>query len=339
MPDCAHMLDDGGCKIEPDRRPTNQQFDPKRPEGDIVIVKSVGAGGSNIYDDVFNIQYGLNQVAPIDGGPSPQLVIDGLCGPKTIGAIREFQKKHFGYAGCDGRIDPGKQTLAKLNEKRNRNVFPTIPLSLNTDGWLLTGMLQHVPHVRACVHAAMTNISLAMNVADNSIPGLLGASREERMKLLNKHFRIDNFKQRRPVLQKMHNIYSFMLNVLDRPEAFVTLDTTNAGENISTVAFARLGGFHDKNDLTGKITFRRGSFFATGIPDFAAFIFIHELRHYIDQDGANGHFAKGWVTDPGMLALKEDKTILNCDTFAGFALEAKNGEMQRPPWVKSSVFR
>ncbi|HTH37115.1 MAG TPA: hypothetical protein VL572_04075, partial [Pyrinomonadaceae bacterium] len=95
----------------------------------------------------------------------------------------------------------------------------------------------------------------------------------------------------------------------------------------------------DKNDLTGKIVFRRGVLFATGIPDFAAFIFIHELRHYVDKDGANGHFAKGWVTDPGMQALKEDKTILNCDTFAGFALEAKNGEMQRPSWVKTTVFR
>ena len=340
MPQCAHMLDDGGCKIEPDNRQGNQKFDPKRPEGDIVITKSVGQGGVNIYDDVFNIQYGLDQVAPIDGGPSPQLVIDGKCGPKTIKAIRDFQVKHFGWAGCDGRIDPGHQTLAKLNEKRNRNVFPTIPLSLNTDGWLLTGMLQHVPHVRSCVHAAMTNISLAMNVVDNSIPGLLGASREQRMRMLNKHFRIDNFKTpKRPILQKMHNVYSFMMNVLDRPEAFTTLDTDNSGENISTVAFARLGGFHDKNDLTGKITFRRGSFFATGIPDFAAFIFIHELRHYVDQDGANGHFGKGWVTDPGMIALRETETILNCDTFAGFALECKNGDMQRPPWVKTSVFR
>ncbi len=77
----------------------------------------------------------------------------------------------------------------------------------------------------------------------------------------------------------------------------------------------------------------------TGIPDFAAFIFIHELRHYVDQDGANGHFGKGWVTDPGMIALRETETILNCDTFAGFALECKNGDMQRPPWVKTSVFR
>ena len=340
MGECAHMLDDGGCKILPDRRQSNQNLDPKRPEGDIVITKPVGQGGANVYDDVYNIQYGLDQVAPIDGGPSPQLVIDGLCGPKTIGAIRNFQKKHFGYAGCDGRIDPGKQTLKKLNELRNRNVFPTIPLSLKTDGFLLAGMLNHVPHIRACVHAAMTNISLAMNVADSTMPGMLGASRESRMRLLNKHFRTDNFKgAKRPVLQKMYDNYSCMLNVLDRPEAFTTLDTANEGETISTVAFARLGGFHDKNDLTGKIVFRRGVLFATGIPDFAAFIFIHELRHYVARDGAQGHFAKGWVTDPGMLALKEDKTVLNCDTFAGFALEAKNGDMQRPPWVRSTVFR
>lgn len=340
MPQCAHMKDDGGCELKPDNRQSNQQFDPKRPEGDIAITKPVGQGGANVYDDVFNIQYGLDQTAPIDGGPSPQLVIDGKCGPKTIAAIRNFQKKHFGWQGCDGRIDPGKQTLAKLNQLRNRNVFPTIPLSLNTDGWLLTGMLQHVPHVRACVHAAMTNISLAMNLVDNNFNGMIGASREQRMKMLNKHFRIDNFKgAKRPVLQKLHDIYSFMLSVLDRPNAFVTLDTTNFGEDISTVAFARLGGFHDKNDLTGKIVFRRGVLFATGIPDFAAFIFIHELRHYVDQDGANGHFAKGWVTDPGMKALREDKTILNCDTFAGFALECKHGDMQRPPWVKTTVFR
>jgi len=324
------MLDDGGCKIEPDRS-SNSQFDPRRPEGDIVIARSVGVGGSNVFEDVFNIQYGLDQVAPIDGGPSPQLVIDGICGPKTISAIREFQKKHFGWAGCDGRIDPGKQTLRKLNEKRNRNVFPTIPLSLKTDAFLLAGMMQQVPHTRTCVRAAMANIAAAMPVADTSFDGRDGA-----MQLLNKHFRIDNFGARTPILQRLSRNYRFMLNVLDRPKDFVTLDTTNAGENISTVAFARLGGFHS-ND--GKIVFRRGVLFATGIPDFAAFIFIHELRHFVDQDGTNGHFAKGWVTDPGMEQLKETQTIQNCDTFAGFALEARNGEMQRPPWIRTTVFR
>lgn len=57
------------------------------------------------------------------------------------------------------------------------------------------------------------------------------------------------------------------------------------------------------------------------------------------EDGAACHFPKGWVTDPGMKALKESETVLNCDTFAGFALEAKHGDMQRPPWVKTTVFR
>ena len=103
----------------------------------------------------------------------------------------------------------------------------------------------------------MTNISLAMNVADNTLPGLMGANRESRMKLLNKHFRIDNFKQRRPVLQKLYNIYGLMLNVLDRPEAYVTLDTDNSGENISSVAFARLGGFHDKNKMSRQFQSRQ----------------------------------------------------------------------------------
>jgi hypothetical protein len=329
--DCALMQDNGDCKVEPAKN-SSSAFDPRRPEGDIVISKSVGMGGVNVFEDVFNIQYGLDQVAPIDGGPSPQLVIDGKCGPKTIGAIREFQKKHFGWAGTDSRVDPGKQTLSKINEKRNRNVFPTIPLSLTTEDFLLAGMLQHVPFTRSCVEAAIANINLALPAADLS--GM--PEHDSTMGLLNRHFRVDNFASRRPVLQKMLTVYGFMLQVLDRPKEFITLDTTNAGEDISTVAFARLGGFHINQ---GKIVLRRGVLFATGIQDFAAFIFVHELRHFVDQDGAPGHFGKGWVTDPPMQALPETQTVLNCDTFAGFALEARNGIMERPQWVRSSVFR
>ena len=330
--DCALMQDNGDCKVEPAKN-SSSAFDPRRPEGDIVISKPVGMGGVNVFEDVFNIQYGLDQVAPIDGGPSPQLVIDGKCGQLTLGAIREFQKKHFGWAGTDGRIDPGKQTLAKINEKRNRNVFPTIPLSLTTEGFLLAGMLQHVTFTRKCVEAAIENINTAIPVADLP-PGSSG--RDGAMALLNRHFRVDNFSSRRSVLERMRTVYGFMLPVLDRPTEFITLDTTNAGESISTVAFAPLGGFHINQ---GKIVLRRGVLFATGIQDFAAFIFTHELRHFVDQDGANGHFGKGWVTDPAMQALLETQTILNCDSFAGFALEAHNGIMERPQWVRSSVFR
>lgn len=53
------MLDDGNCKVAPS---SSNGFvaDARRPEGDIVITASVGQGGANRKDDVFNIQYGLN---------------------------------------------------------------------------------------------------------------------------------------------------------------------------------------------------------------------------------------------------------------------------------------
>jgi hypothetical protein len=326
----AHMMPDGECKIAGAKSSSDAVVDDRRPENDIVIEKSVGVGGANKPDDVFNIQYGLDQVPPIDGGPATPLKIDGLSGPKTIAAIREFQKKYFGMAGCDGRIDPGKKTLAKLNEKRQRWIQPYLPLSLVVDGWLLANMLRHVPYTRACVHAAMTKISSAQ------VGGLFGDSS---MALINKHFRLNNGDDQASALAKMYNLYSFMLSVLDRPDAYCTLDTTDEGEGISSVAFARLGGFFDKSDLTGKIKFRRGAYFASEIQDFAAFVFIHEMRHYVEQLGDVGHHAKGWVTDPGMQALNTKQLLGNCDTYAGFALEARNGEMQRPGWVKSTQFR
>lgn len=79
-----------------------------------VIQGSVGQGGRNLAPDVTLVQTLLNAVVVALGGPIVKLVIDGLVGPKTTGAITTFQTKHFGVSGADGRIDPGKQTFAKL---------------------------------------------------------------------------------------------------------------------------------------------------------------------------------------------------------------------------------
>jgi hypothetical protein len=331
------MLDDGNCRVAQDTSSSAGPNDSRRPTGDTVIQKSVGQGGSNQFDDVFKIQYSLDKIAPIDGGPSPQLVVDGKCGPKTVGAIRDFQKKHFGWAGCDGRIDPGKQTLKKINELQNHNIFPHLPLSLTTDAWLLADLLKHIPFTRNCIAAAQRNIREAM--ASMGAPGL-GSIGNDKMKLSERHFLISaHGVKMRTILQKIHDIYGNMQQVLDRATEFFTLDTTDEGETISTVAFARLGGFFDKRDTTGRIKLRRGAYFATLSQDFAAFVFIHEMRHFVDQEQKVGHFGKGWYTDPGMLALSPDDRAANCDTFAGFALEAQNGDMQRPGWLKSTQFR
>lgn len=73
-------------------------------------------GGANRRPDVATVQELLNRVSPSRGGPAPPLDVDGLCGPLTIRAIQEFQLHHFGWSGADGRVDPGRRTIRKLNE-------------------------------------------------------------------------------------------------------------------------------------------------------------------------------------------------------------------------------
>ena len=79
----------------------------------IGISASVGQFGANRSTDVKLVQGLLNLIPQHLGGPLVPLVMDGLAGQKTIGAITRFQQMSFGLA--DGRIDPNQKTLAKLN--------------------------------------------------------------------------------------------------------------------------------------------------------------------------------------------------------------------------------
>ena len=70
---------------------------------------SVGRGGANLPADVKLVQELLNRHIV----ESPRwLAVDGICGPKTIAAITEFQTRRFGKA--DGRVDPGHKTIQSL---------------------------------------------------------------------------------------------------------------------------------------------------------------------------------------------------------------------------------
>lgn len=79
------------------------------------ISGSVGRGGRNHPPrDVLTVQYLLNCVPASKGGPKIELVLDGICGPKTIQAIDAFQRRCFNSG--DGRVDPGGQTLRELQQ-------------------------------------------------------------------------------------------------------------------------------------------------------------------------------------------------------------------------------
>jgi peptidoglycan hydrolase-like protein with peptidoglycan-binding domain len=71
------------------------------------ISDSVGKGGSNKEKDVTKVQELLNSKN------NAALVVDGICGKKTIAAIEAFQQKTFGWK--DGLISVGGKTWKALN--------------------------------------------------------------------------------------------------------------------------------------------------------------------------------------------------------------------------------
>jgi len=80
----------------------------------ISIKKTVGLKASNHYEDVKKVQILLNQNRHLSG--YPEIDDDSSIGPKTIAAIKSFQRKVIEFSNPDGRVDPDGKTIASLNE-------------------------------------------------------------------------------------------------------------------------------------------------------------------------------------------------------------------------------
>jgi hypothetical protein len=81
------------------------------PASNVQISASVGRNGANRKDDVLIIQQLINEHLPI---PLRPLDVDGQCGPLTIGAIEEIQRRYLGMKPPDGRVDPNGATFRTL---------------------------------------------------------------------------------------------------------------------------------------------------------------------------------------------------------------------------------
>src|SRR5712691_6729353 len=146
--------------------------------GPIAISKPVGQGplARNIPDDVKTIQEALNQVTVkgVTGGPIPLLVVDGIKGPKTQSAILKFQQAQVRSVRADGLVEPGKQTILRLNEIDS----PISKFDLNAK------LAASLPLLRAALAAAIQNVTIVIT----SGPGTTAALAEDR---LNRHFALN----------------------------------------------------------------------------------------------------------------------------------------------------
>jgi len=77
------------------------------------IFQSVGKGGSNQRQDVITVQTLLNDnIRKLT--PLPLLKVDGIIGPRTLGAIEMFQKRVAGILQPDSQVDPHGPTFKAL---------------------------------------------------------------------------------------------------------------------------------------------------------------------------------------------------------------------------------
>ena len=73
---------------------------------------SVGRTARNVFDDVRLVQYLLNCVPMRRGGPMRELVVDGLCGLRTVRAIFRFQLGQRGSTAA--RVEPKRRSFRVL---------------------------------------------------------------------------------------------------------------------------------------------------------------------------------------------------------------------------------
>ena len=306
--------------------------------GPIAISKPVGQGplARNIPDDVKTIQEALNQVTVkgVTGGPIPLLVVDGIKGPKTQSAILKFQQAQVRSVRADGLVEPGKQTILRLNEIDS----PISKFDLNVK------LAASLPLLRAALAAAIQNVTIVIT----SGPGttVSAALAEDR---LNRHFALNTIDAsgQSNARVNLFETYSEMALVVNQPDLFdmfgaidaFDVDPQNAKIALTTAQGVFEPPLKDGADNPARQIRLGLGFFAPNVSnDFAAFILIHELAHFTSRrDGEliidNG---RGWFDDVFIRPLSAAQRLLNADSYGSFAQECRTGSAAKPAFVKTA---
>ena len=78
------------------------------------LIGSVGRGGKNLRQDVVEVQKLINAELPVSLSP---LIVDGVCGAKTIFAIGEYQRRNMQMNAADDRVDPKWGDLSSADQE------------------------------------------------------------------------------------------------------------------------------------------------------------------------------------------------------------------------------
>jgi len=319
------------------------------PDDDLVfpisISRPVGLGEPrlvpNLSEDVLTIQKALNRFGPQLGGPSPKLVVDGLIGRLTIGAIEKFQTRQLG--STDSKIDPGRQTIIRINELELAIFVVVKPETIEKI------YKQLMPDVRRCVVAADAAL-LAASRALVAPPGGVNPGAAS-LALVNRHFKLDRNPRPAAAMDFVRGIVRNMLALVNRNSGTERTFVAAPGRfnfakaqvsGVLALTFSNgvaLRGFEKGKAQDGSdILLPRDKILIT-VPfnratrDLQIITLIHEMAHYLGgPDGApNG------IDDPPsrssapeeIAKLPPTRMPLIAENYGTFAFEAA---FRRPPF-------
>jgi hypothetical protein len=329
-------------------------FQPEPPpDSDIVISASVGEGGVNKADDVRLIQSVLNNVPAADGGPDPDLDVDGICGQLTTKAISDFQRRKLGFV--DARVDPNGPTLRALNGQRRRTVTAVKkgarrgparapangPPPLQPNPFIVPVIESLVPPVRVAIRAASFQLAVVQPFVTTHRQKLPTGRFLENvrfcLKLLDStfsFFKFDNpllahhrlsttFRNMEVALSRSFDTPPLIAKKLFVPNSFSQhMDDT-------ALAYAALGGAFDGPDVltteggpANQIVLCRDLAIESRTTQITTV--IHELAHYVgpEKDPNDDHSDGDFLTPadrPRMDALAPRLKIRNAEHYAGYA--------------------
>jgi hypothetical protein len=298
----------------------------------VVIKAAVGNADPprcrNRPDDVRAIQAALNRFTPLEGGPQPLLVVDGLCGPKTRKAIYHFQEKWDlkpkNWKVPDGIVDPEGPTIQQL--RKGGGAIPNLPAEF----------IARIPRVMGVITAARSALTLAKSflqrasspIAPHPLPalGLLGQAEARKV---DRHFHVNKTGNPLPRLGQIETMFLNMLTAIGHvPQGVVLAADEPPSMAQSSFMFTFAGGYHlrGRDDTFEGIPV--GSIYLcpksrTLGQDGFTYAMIHELAHFTGPT-ANG------VTDHAYFhknpqryrALPPDLAFHNADCYSQFAFDA-----------------
>jgi hypothetical protein len=260
--------------------------------GGIAIAGSVGIGGKNRPADVVLVQQLLNiaRSMSLSVGQSA-LKIDGIAGPLTNAAISKLQKSALGFS--DGRVDPGGQTMNRLNAMAHPAQLVQLAAS---PGQALVGAppasarmsplqaaMEAVPRARMWIGLAQVHLgSLRQGLLLSNGIVIFPAA----FAVVNTHFHLDQDSDNLfDNLVKLSTIFSRISLMLNDPNRFFR---EGASTEKSKFADAQTGGF-SSSKASDVITFR--SEYPDCGPMCRTAMIIHEGAHYCGGPGEIIHFA------------------------------------------------